>query len=62
MRLIHTTDLNLELCSAYEEKEYAMLSHTWGKDEDEVTLQDFQAGEKSKTSGYKKIFECCRLA
>lgn len=34
---------------------YAILSHTWGKEEEEVTYQDVIAGTAKKRSGYAKI-------
>lgn len=41
---------------------YAILSHTWGKDEDEVTLQDLQAGRGQDKPGYSKILFCKKQA
>lgn len=38
---------------------YAILSHTWGGDDDEVTFADFIADAGSDKIGYKKI-EFCR--
>ncbi|KAF2180324.1 HET-domain-containing protein [Zopfia rhizophila CBS 207.26] len=37
--------------------EYAILSHTWGADTEEVTFQDMMDGTGKDKSGYKKI--CC---
>jgi hypothetical protein len=34
---------------------YLTLSHTWGKDEDEVTFKDIQKGRGLEKSGNKKI-------
>jgi Heterokaryon incompatibility protein (HET) len=37
---------------------YAILSHTWGKDEDELTFKDLQTGTGESKAGYKKIQFC----
>jgi ankyrin repeat protein len=37
---------------------YAILSHTWGRDEDEVTFKDWNDGISRTKSGYKKIQSC----
>lgn len=45
--------------------EYAILSHTWGRDDEEVTFKDIQDGAeraKSKVYGYRKIEFCGKQA
>ncbi|KAK8002839.1 hypothetical protein PG989_002558 [Apiospora arundinis] len=44
--------------------EYAILSHTWGTDEEEVTFQELQtpSPETVLKKGYKKIKTFCELA
>jgi hypothetical protein len=37
---------------------YAILSHTWGADHEEVTYRDFSDGTDKTKSGYKKIQFC----
>jgi hypothetical protein len=37
---------------------YAILSHTWGADEDEVTFEDIGSGRAKSKAGYKKIQFC----
>lgn len=37
---------------------YAVLSHTWGADDEEVTFKDFVKGTFRAKSGYKKIEFC----
>ncbi|KAI1614995.1 heterokaryon incompatibility protein-domain-containing protein [Exophiala viscosa] len=37
---------------------YAILSHTWGADEDEVTFSDLQNGNYKSKAGYAKIQFC----
>jgi hypothetical protein len=41
---------------------YAILSHTWGADGDEVTFADLQAGNGKTKPGYKKILFCGKQA
>lgn len=37
---------------------YAVLSHTWGEDNDEVTIDDIKNGSGNDKKGYKKILFC----
>ncbi|KAJ9616992.1 hypothetical protein H2200_000713 [Cladophialophora chaetospira] len=37
---------------------YAILSHTWGADEDEVTFQDLADGSAQSKPGYAKVRSC----
>lgn len=41
---------------------YAILSHTWGPDEEEVTLQDIMEGNAQDKLGYEKIKFCATQA
>ncbi|KAJ6276546.1 WD40-repeat-containing domain protein [Bipolaris maydis] len=41
---------------------YAILSHTWGADGDEVTFADLQTGGCKTKPGYKKILFCGKQA
>jgi hypothetical protein len=41
---------------------YAILSHTWGSDEDEVTFQEMSEGSGKDKAGYKKVFNCGKVA
>lgn len=41
---------------------YAILSHTWGDDEDEVTFQDFKKAHQKTKPGYQKIRFCTEQA
>lgn len=38
--------------------EYAMLSHTWEADSEEVTFKDLIDGTGKGKPGYKKIYFC----
>ncbi|KAL7656775.1 hypothetical protein ACMYSQ_005847 [Aspergillus niger] len=46
--------------SDYELPPYAILSHTWGKEE--VTYQEINTASAKEKSGYKKITQCCSVA
>ncbi len=37
---------------------YAILSHTWGADSEEVTFNDFANGSARSKSGFEKIKFC----
>lgn len=41
---------------------YAILSHTWGADEDEVTYADLNNGQEKSKAGYAKLRFCARQA
>ncbi|ORY10819.1 hypothetical protein BCR34DRAFT_566247 [Clohesyomyces aquaticus] len=41
---------------------YAILSHTWGADSDEVTFNDLTNGNGTGKSGYEKIRFCAEQA
>jgi hypothetical protein len=41
---------------------YAILSHTWGKKEEEVTFKDFKEGSGKTKAGYQKIQFCAKQA
>src|SRR6266498_2385057 len=41
---------------------YAILSHTWGEDEDEVTFNDLVTGAGKSKTGYRKIQFCGKQA
>lgn len=42
--------------------DYAILSHTWGRDHDEVTYQDIMSRKGKGKSGYSKILFCAEQA
>ncbi|MCJ1359802.1 MAG: hypothetical protein MMC33_009805 [Icmadophila ericetorum] len=65
MRLLNCETFKLENFPGTEKPPYAILSHTWGKDEDEVTLQGVQgleAVEVTNRPGFAKITNFCREA
>ena len=34
---------------------YAILSHTWGEDQEEVTFKDLMEGQRKAKAGYEKL-------
>lgn len=64
MRLLKCTDLSFEVFLTVSERPaYAILSHTWGKDE--ITFEDAKRGRsysQNKKEGYSKLEGCCRKA
>jgi hypothetical protein len=62
MRLLHHDEHGkLGIVSFYDRAipPYAILSHTWGADAEEVTLVDIENGDGAAKQGYEKI-RCCR--
>jgi Heterokaryon incompatibility protein (HET) len=62
MRLIFSEGPgNISLVELYDDSipRYAILSHTWGPDEEEVTFKDLIEGTGKNKDGYNKI-EFCR--
>lgn len=61
MRLLERKD-NDEFCLtkdlAGNIPDYAILSHTWGDDDEEVTLKDLTEGSAKSKTGYQKIRFC----
>src|SRR5882757_1663526 len=41
---------------------YAILSHTWGNDDEEVTFKDLTEGSGKTKRGYNKVLFCARQA
>lgn len=63
MRLLHTSTIKLSEFYDDEIPRYAILSHTWGKEE--VSLHDLQnqkVARLNRFEGYQKIKACCALA
>ncbi|TEA16143.1 Vegetative incompatibility protein HET-E-1 [Colletotrichum sidae] len=62
MRLINVNTGSLETFFA-NTPPYAILSHTWGSDEEELSYQDIQGGSTSKQGlGKLKFDGCCKRA
>lgn len=63
MRLINTKTLKLEEFDDGGAPPYAILSHTWGPDFEELTFSDVKNGTTDKPGiGSIKFRECCRQA
>jgi hypothetical protein len=61
MRLLQLDDypsFSLAECAEDEAPHYAILSHTWGHDGDEVTYKDIIDGTGSGKAGYNKLDFC----
>lgn len=59
MWLINTTSLELENVDDAHMRPYAILSHTWEKEE--VTFRDMRLKSDVGTKlGYEKIVACCK--
>ncbi|KAF5845844.1 hypothetical protein GGP41_009655 [Bipolaris sorokiniana] len=61
MRLLRRSDTGDITLTQFSDKDiphYAILSHTWGPDAEEVTFGDLVNGTGRDKSGYKKILFC----
>ncbi|PVH68132.1 HET-domain-containing protein [Cadophora sp. DSE1049] len=57
MRLLNSTNVELEEFPEDRIPKYAILSHRW--QDDEVSLQDIQSTSAKKKAGYAKLKLCC---
>ena len=60
MRLLETSTLKLVEFNPDEIPSYAILSHTWGKEE--ITLSEFHDQQARKKAGFRKITHFCAKA
>jgi hypothetical protein len=60
MRLLNTTTSKLEEFGGNNIPLYAILSHTWGKNE--ITFQDIEGAEVENKVGYEKVRRTCAMA
>lgn len=60
MRLLNVQTLTLEEFNAHHVPSYAILSHTWGKEE--VLLDDINTARAGSLEGYPKVRGCCEQA
>ena len=61
MRLLHRSsrgDLSLTDDIHDNIPAYAILSHTWGTDDEEVTFRDMECGSGRGKKGYEKVKFC----
>jgi hypothetical protein len=65
MRLLQYSESGELSIHSYDDGDiprYAILSHTWGADGDEVTFADLETGDGKAKPGYEKILFCARQA
>jgi hypothetical protein len=62
LRYSESDELSIHSFSDTNIPPYAILSHTWDADGDEVTFADLQTGGGRRKLGYKKILFCGRRA
>lgn len=62
LRTHRNGQLDLEDFSKRDKPPYAILSHTWGKADEEVSFQDLKDGNARKRAGYAKITFCAKQA
>ena len=62
MRLLNSSNLQLKYFASNRIPPYAILSHTWGEDEDEVLFADVERGSAKGKPGYEKIRYSCEQA
>lgn len=62
MRLLQYTDgtFTFKEFLTTDVPKYAILSHTWGLDADEVTYKDLVDGVGKRKAGYKKLTHCAK--
>lgn len=60
MRLLDTRTLEIHEFDGDGDREYAILSHRWGKEE--CTLQEMSTPGVESRKGYAKIKFCCAQA
>jgi hypothetical protein len=62
LRIHRNGQLHLEDFSKGDKPPYAILSHTWGQDDEEVSFRDLKDGSAQKKAGYGKIAFCAKQA
>ena len=65
MHLLQLSECGELSLTTYDEDKlppYAILSHTWGADEDEVTYDDVRNGHGKDKAGYAKVLFCGQQA
>jgi hypothetical protein len=62
LELKNSSDFSLTKDLIDDVPPYAILSHTWGKDDEEATFQDLMQGVGVSKAGYKKIQFCAEQA
>jgi hypothetical protein len=62
MRLLRNGTLRFEEYAEKKVPPYAILSHAWAADNQEVTFQEMKSGTGRDKSGYQKILFCQQQA
>jgi hypothetical protein len=65
MRLLHYDEQGEVRIASFDDRAippYAILSHMWGADAEEVTFADLQTGDGKTKPGHKKILFCGKQA
>jgi hypothetical protein len=62
LKLEENGEFNLTKDIAYPTTPYAILSHTWGEDDEEVDFGDMKDGSRKLKDGYKKLRFCAEQA
>ena len=62
LKLEATGEFSLTNDITYPTTPYAILSHTWGEDDEEVTFEDLKDGSGKTKNGYKKLRFCGQQA
>ncbi|KAF2844758.1 HET-domain-containing protein [Plenodomus tracheiphilus IPT5] len=62
LRLEHNGDFSLAEYVGKNLPRYAILSHTWGEDHEEVTFRDLTEGAGKSKAGYYKLTFCAKQA
>jgi hypothetical protein len=58
LKLEETGEISLTKDITYPIMPYAILSHTWGEDGEEVDFGDLMGGSGKTKDGYKKLYFC----
>jgi hypothetical protein len=62
LRIVREDELRLAQFDRDETPPYAILSHTWGDDAEEVTFTDLMEGTGKDKAGYNKLRFCRKQA
>jgi hypothetical protein len=62
LKLEANGDFSLTNDITYPTTPYAILSHTWGEDDEEVNFEDLKDGSGKTKNGYKKLRFCGQQA
>jgi len=62
LKLEANGEFNLTNDITHPTSPYAILSHTWGEDDEEVTFEDLKDGSGKTKNGYRKLRFCGQQA